>query len=126
MLKAEHSPIRAIMFRIEMDVPSFVSVHFTRHKIGVEHYVMSLRDDGVNADKDQGRETIVRHVMIANAQALINMARKRLCKKSHKKTREAMHDIVGAMYDCDHVLWTHLDPDCKNGRWCREINGCCT
>ena len=46
MYKSEHSPIRTQMFWIEMeDIPTFVSVHLVRHKIGVEHFVKSNRLD---------------------------------------------------------------------------------
>ena len=41
MLKAEHSPIRTLMFTIRLTIPYFVSTHLVRHKIGVEHYVQS-------------------------------------------------------------------------------------
>ena len=44
--KCEHSPIRTQMFWIEvLGIPSFASVHFVRHKIGVEHFVSTNRED---------------------------------------------------------------------------------
>ena len=45
ILKAEHSPIRTLMFTIRLTIPYFVSVHLVRHKIGIEHYVQSQRND---------------------------------------------------------------------------------
>ncbi len=45
ILKAGHSPIRTLMFTIKLEIPYFVSVHFVRHKFGIEHYVQSQRDD---------------------------------------------------------------------------------
>lgn len=40
--RSEHSPIRTQLFWIEMlNIPTFVSVHLVRHKIGVEHFVQS-------------------------------------------------------------------------------------
>src|SRR6056297_3145672 len=46
MYRCEHSPMRTQMFWVEMhEIPQFVSVHFVRHNVGVEHFVSSLRDD---------------------------------------------------------------------------------
>ena len=46
MYKSEHSPMRTQMFWIEMeDIPTFVSVHLVRHKIGVEHFCSTRRED---------------------------------------------------------------------------------
>ena len=42
----EHSPMRTQLFWIEMKmIPTFVSVHLTRHKVGTEHWVQTNRDD---------------------------------------------------------------------------------
>ena len=85
---SEHSPIRTQLFLIEMkDIPTFVSVHLVRHTVGVIHFVKSNRDDR-NGEPNANRDTPVNHMMIANAQAIINMARKRLCSKSHIDTQE--------------------------------------
>lgn len=46
MYRCEHSPIRTQLFWITMDeLPTFVSVHCVRHKIGIEHYCRSNRED---------------------------------------------------------------------------------
>lgn len=34
ILKAEHSPIRTLWFAFNLEIPYWVSVHFTRHKLG--------------------------------------------------------------------------------------------
>ena len=54
ILKAEHSPIRTLMFTVRMELPYWVSTHFVRHKYGVEHYVSSQRND--RQDKYDRRE----------------------------------------------------------------------
>lgn len=90
--KCQHSPLRTQMFWITMhDIKSFVSVHFVRHKFGVEHFVGSNRSDrgGVLAD----RNTPVLNCMLLNAETLINMARKRLCGQASEETREVMQEI---------------------------------
>lgn len=43
ILLAEHSPIRKIRFNWIMEIKSWVSVHFVRHKFGIEHWVRSQR-----------------------------------------------------------------------------------
>ena len=97
LVEAEHSPIRELWFGIKMEIPYWVSVHFVRHHIGVNHYVQSQRDDRNNDvisrnDKPQGE--IVSHIMSINAQELIFMAHKRLCNQASKETKEVMQMIV--------------------------------
>ena len=49
----EHSPIRTQLFAVEMvGIPTFVSVHLTRHKIGVEHWVQTNREDRLKKSDD--------------------------------------------------------------------------
>ena len=46
LIMAEHSPIRKLKFAWRwMDLPYWVSVHFVRHKIGIEHFVKTQRTD---------------------------------------------------------------------------------
>lgn len=121
----EHSPIRCMLFWIEMyDIPSFVSVHFVRHKIGVEHYVKSLRDDRCGTG-DETRNSPVNHAMLINAQALINMARKRLCGKAHKETQRVMQEIFRGVYEADPYLADYMVPECEyRGGVCHELVSC--
>ena len=74
------------------NIPSYVSVHFTRHKIGVEHFVQTMRTDR-GAEKVADRNTPVNHAMFINAQSLINMARKRLCRAAAPEAVELMELI---------------------------------
>lgn len=120
----EHSPIRTQLFWIEMlGVQSFVSVHFVRHKIGVEHFVESNREDR-GGSGDVNRLTPVNHGMLVNAQALINMARKRLCFKAHKETRDAMQAIRDEMAEVDPDLSMFLVPECEYRQGCHEPKTC--
>jgi thymidylate synthase ThyX len=125
MLHSEHSPIRTVMYRIEMKgIPSFVSVHLVRHKIGVEHFVKSLRVDRCGTGNED-RWSPVDHVMILNAQALMNLARRRLCKKASLETQEAMKGIKKAVAIIDPVLARHLVPMCVyRGDVCHEFKSC--
>lgn len=122
--ESEHSPIRTQLFIIEMlDIPSFVSVHLVRHHVGVMHFVQSMREDR-GADVVADRNTPVHHMMIANAQALIDMARKRLCYKSHKTTMQVMKLIQDAVRLEDEDLAAVMKPDCEYRKGCHEFSSC--
>jgi hypothetical protein len=125
LLEAEHSPIRAVWFRIRMEgIPAFVSTHFVRHHVGVEHYVQSLREDR-GGDGTEGRNTPVLHTMDANAQALIAMARKRLCFQAHAQTIDAMREIKAAVGQIDQELAERMVPECiYRGGVCHERKTC--
>jgi hypothetical protein len=122
----EHSPIRTQIFWVELvKIPTFASVHFVRHKIGVEHFVSSNRDDYTGVENEKiTRETPVNHGMLINAQALIGMARKRLCYKSHKKTREIMLILKEEIRKVDGSLPSYLVPDCIYRGRCHELKPC--
>lgn len=125
---SEHSPIRCVMFWVEMTgIPTFVSVHLVRHKHGVEHFVQSNRDDlylnGTEVKVD--RDTPVNHGMLINAQALIQISRKRLCLKSHVKTVGVWVRLKRAIRESDPDLASFMVPECvyRNGI-CPEIREC--
>jgi hypothetical protein len=66
VLRARHSPIRLIMYQVELKgIPYWLSVHLVRHKIGIEHFVVSQRDDitGVPRDK-KPQGALVDHTMV--------------------------------------------------------------
>lgn len=62
---------------------------------------------------------------LINAEALINMAHKRLCSKASEQTRELMKTIVHEVAQVDPDLAHHMVPMCAymNGV-CREPHGC--
>ena len=128
LVKAEHSPIRELWFGIKMEIPYWVSVHFVRHHIGINHYVQTQRDDRTNNivsrnDKKQGE--YVSHIISVNAQELINMAHKRLCKQASKETREVMQEIVRQVVEVAPYMKDVLVPLCtyRNGK-CTEMFSC--
>ena len=122
--RSEHSPIRTQLFLIEMkDIPTFVSVHFVRHNVGIIHFVKSNRIDR-GGDNAADRMSPVNHMMLANAQALINMARKRLCSKASIETQEIMSIISNKIFDVDAELAHCLIPECEYRGGCTELNSC--
>ena len=123
--QCEHSPLRTQLFWVEMvDIPTFVSVHLVRHKIGVEHFVKSNRTDRACHTGDLGRMQPVNHAMLINAQALINMARKRLCSKASPETQEVMAAIKRKIHLVDPDLAAVMVPDCVYRGGCHELQPC--
>jgi hypothetical protein len=125
LIRSEHSPSRVISFNaLIKDVKYWVSVHLTRHKFWVEHFVSTQRDD--RNDKEVSRDDapqsqLVEHRLEFNPQAAINISRKRLCYLASKETREAWSEVV-----------SHLPPevasscviDCIYRWYCRELKPC--
>ena len=124
MYSCEHSPIRTQLFWIEMiGIPTFVSVHLCRHNVGVTHYVESNRSDrGATFVAD--RLTPVNHGMLINAQALIQMARKRLCKCASKETQNVMAHICWEIKKIDPDLDARMVPECQYRNGCYELRSC--
>lgn len=126
MLKAKHSPIRTLMFTIKITMPSYVSVHFVRHKIGVEHYVQSQRNDRQsNYDRELAPQNImVSHIMDVNAEQLMFMANRRLCSMADKTTRYVMTLICKAVEQTNSEFIGHLKPMCEYLHECPEFKSC--
>lgn len=127
IIDAEHSPLRELWFGIRMEIPYWVSVHFVRHHIGVNHYVQSQRND--RQDKydrttaSQGE--IVSHIMSINAQELIFMAHKRLCRQASPETRQVMESIVEEVLKVNPEFKSVLVPLCYyRGGVCTEFYPC--
>lgn len=126
ILLAEHSPIRKIRFSWKWaDLKSWVSVHFVRHKHGIEHWVSTQRTDRTGLDRDRKFQcSPVSHECEANAQALINISRKRLCNQASKETREAWQAVVDEVKQKDPVLGSVLVPECVYRGFCPEFQPC--
>lgn len=126
MLRAEHSPIRTLMFTIKAELPYWVSTHFVRHKYGIEHYVTTQRNDRqerYNRTKaPQG--AMVTHIMDVNAQELMNMARMRLCGQAAQETREVMEAICQQVEETNPEFLEFLAPKCFFRGGCNEFRSC--
>jgi len=63
--------------------------------------------------------------MFVNAQALVNMARKRLCFKAHEETRKVFLNLKREIMDIDSPLSRFLVPECVyRGGICPERKPC--
>jgi hypothetical protein len=126
ILLSEHSPIRQLLFKFKWyNIKSWVSVHFVRHKFGIEHWVRTQRSDRTNLDRDtlpQSNE--VEHEFEANAQAIINISRKRLCMNASKETREAWKAVLDSIKEEQPELYNVCVPECIYRGWCYEYKSC--
>jgi len=122
--ECQHSPIRTQLFWIEItDVYSYVSTHLVRHNIGVTHFVSSRREDR-GGSLDDGRYSLVKHSMLVNAEALINISRKRLCYKASTDTFQVMNEIKLKISGVDSSLAKFMVPDCLYRQGCHELKSC--
>ena len=126
ILRSEHSPIRTLMFTIRMELPYWVSVHFCRHKYGVEHYVSSQRNDRQDKyDRTRAPQgAFVVHVMDINAAELMQMARMRLCRQASVETRMVMTLIRDAVIEVNPEFADFLQPKCVIHGGCNEFVPC--
>ena len=126
ILRSEHSPIRTLMFTIRMELPYWVSVHFCRHKYGVEHFVTSQRND--RQDKYDRTEApqgaFVTHIMDINAAELIHMANMRLCAQASFETQLAMKMICDAVIETNPEFAAFLVSKCIARHGCNEFKPC--
>ena len=62
---------------------------------------------------------------LINAEAIINMSRKRLCTKASKETREIWQKVCELIEECDPDLYQYLVPQCVyRGGICPESKCC--
>ena len=149
MLMSEHSPIRLLQFKVRMEIPYWVSVHLVRHKLGVEHFVSTQRDDRqvtgqvkLDAAKDIfaglinhylfslfGKEVPrkykmqgepVIHEMMVNAQSLIFISRKRLCYLASPETTATVQKIKNLLSMEEPELAAVMVPECIYRGFCPE------
>lgn len=126
MLKCKHSPIRTLMFTIRLTIPYYVSTHFVRHKIGVEHYVQSQRNDRQsNYDRETApQNAMVSHIMEVNAEQLMFMANRRLCGMADVTTRFVMTHICIEVNKLNPEFTQFLVPMCEYIHECPEFKPC--
>lgn len=127
LLMSEHSPIRKIKMAWRwLGVKSWVSVHIVRHWLGIEHFVGTRRTDRTGIDRNALRQDeLVNHECEANAQALINISRRRLCFCASPETREAWQQVKDYVATKEPELAQCMVKECvyRNGL-CPEMFSC--
>lgn len=113
ILLAEHSPIRSLIIKWKwLGIKTWVATHWVRHKW--EKYVSTQRNDRQNKyDRNKApQDAPVDFIGEANAQALIDTARKRLCFQASNETREYMEDLKCTIKQVQPELADVLVPNC--------------
>ncbi|WP_022665539.1 hypothetical protein [Desulfospira joergensenii] len=126
ILLSEHSPIRQLILKWKwIDLKYWVSVHFVRHKIGIEHFVSTQRTDRTGEDREiKSQSSPVSHECIANAQAIINISRKRLCSSASKESRQAWQAVLDKIKEKEPIIANVCVPECVYRGFCPEIKSC--
>lgn len=126
LIMAEHSPIRKLKFSWRWkDLPYWVSVHIVRHKIGIEHFVKTQRSDRTGVDRNElPQGAPVSHECEADAMALINISRKRLCGCASPETREAWQLVKDEVKKVEPELAHCMVKECVYRGFCPEMFGC--
>lgn len=134
MLLAEHSPIRLIEYEWTWsDIMQWVTTHLVRHHEGCEKFVHSQRGDrrtileeyNVSSRDELPQGATNDMDMTANAQALINISRKRLCNCASKETREAWKQVKEEVRKVDPVMADKMVPECIYRGFCPEFMSSC-
>lgn len=126
LILSEHSPIRRIKFYWRWkDLKYWVSVHLVRHKIGIEHWVATQRTDRTGIDRNElPQGALVNHACEADAQALINISRKRLCACASPETRNAWQKVKDEIAKTEPELASCMVKECIYRGFCYEFNSC--
>lgn len=129
MLLAEHSPIRLLEYDFQwVNIRQWVTTHLVRHHEGVEKFVHSQRPDRreLECSRDELPQGSLNDMqMSANAQALINISRKRLCSCASPETREAWKQVKEAIGEIDPILAEKMVPECLYRGFCPEFQHPC-
>lgn len=150
ILLAEHSPIRLLEYDFTIEnIRQWVTVHLVRHHQGCEKFVHTQRQD-INNEIEKVTKTIIDIFeregllkdswkerdylfqgqendmdMTCNAQAFINISRKRLCNCASPETKKAWTLVIEALREVDPVLAEKCQPECIYRGFCPEKNRCC-
>lgn len=126
LLISEHSPIRLLEVDWSWhDIPSWVSVHWTRHKH--EKFVSTQRDDRKEHEvsrNDMPQGAPVDMDNYANMQQLIDIFRKRLCFQASPETRALAEDFKAKMHETHPEMADVLVPNCLYRFGCPEFETC--
>ena len=127
IIKAEHSPLRCLMFNIDFyDIPRYVSDHLVRH-VHAQPFVSTGRSDVLkeNPPREEQRMTDLYNMrLFLNAQEIIAISRVRLCTKAEKETRRIWGEVVSQLKDIEPELAAACVPNCIYRGHCPEIQSC--
>lgn len=151
ILLAEHSPIRLLEYDFTIEnIRQWVTTHLVRHHEGCEKFVHTQRqdindkienitanvikvlaDNGISNNGWRERDYLFQGQgndmdMTCNAQAFINISRKRLCKGcTSLETRQAWEIVIAMLKEFDPILAEKCVPECLYRGFCPEHDRCC-
>ena len=70
------------------------------------------------------QSALVEHECEADAQALINISRRRLCSQASPETRRAWQEVINEVAEVDPVLASVCQPECIYRGFCPEMKSC--
>ena len=127
IVRAEHSPLRCLMFNIDLyDIPRFVSDHLVRH-IHAQPFVSTGRQDIVQelpSRHEQRMDDLYNMRLFLNAQEIINISKVRLCTHAEAMTRKTWQQVINELYKQEPVLATACVPNCIYRNMCPELKCC--
>lgn len=126
ILLADHSPVRKLTFNWKWhDLPYWVSVHFVRHKYGIEHFVSTQRTDRTGEDRTKKpQDAPVEHECEANACEIMFISRRRLCNQASPETRAAWKAVLTEIGKVNPELVSCCVPECVYRGFCPEFSSC--
>ena len=127
IIKAEHSPLRCLMFNIDFyDIPYYVSVHLVRH-VHAQPFVSTSRPDidGHQPPREYQKKTdLVNMRLFLNAQEIINISKVRLCTRAEKETRIIWFEVINQLRKIEPELANACRPQCFYRGFCPEFESC--
>lgn len=127
IIKAEHSPLRALMFTIDFyDIPYYASVHLCRH-VHAQPFVSTSRPDidGMMKPRDEQKKSDPVNIrLLVNAQEIINISRARLCMRAEATTRKLWEQAIKELREIEPILAAACVPNCIYRGLCPEIKSC--
>lgn len=126
IILAEHSPLRCVQYTIYWkSIESWIATHFLRHHIGTLPFVGTQREDRTGIPhSERKRNELIPFLFIVNAQSIINISRKRLCRCAALETSLAWKEVLEKLKDIDPLLADKCVPECVYRGFCPELKCC--
>lgn len=129
ILKSEHSPIRELIIRAKFsNIPRWIADQLVRHNIGFTPYMGTMRPDRNKEMLPRDKQVMTTPTVLkfsANAQAIINISKERLCVGCvSKETRLLWERFIKELSSIEPELAYFCVPSCIYRGGCKEFNSC--
>lgn len=126
-LFSEHSQIKLVEYLISFkDLRQWVGVHLLRHPFTLPfiHSQRADRRDNPVPRDEMTQGSLNDQDFVVNAQALINISRKRLCHCASPETREAWQAVKDEIASKEPLMAAVMVPNCIYRGFCPERESC--